>query len=83
MWRGNQSGHFFVGSRRNITGSRPGFINECKPGLRGQKYIPSTTAKIRKLRTMMDERGIDAHIQVDGGVSTETIKEVYDTGPIY
>lgn len=55
-------------------------LMSVNPGFGGQKYIPSTTAKIRKLRTMMDERGIDAHIQVDGGVSTETIKEVYEAG---
>jgi ribulose-phosphate 3-epimerase len=55
-------------------------LMSVNPGFGGQKYIRSTTAKIRKLRAMMEERGIEAHIQVDGGVSTSTIKEIYEAG---
>ncbi|MGI6545666.1 MAG: ribulose-phosphate 3-epimerase [Fastidiosipilaceae bacterium] len=55
-------------------------LMSVNPGFGGQKYIKATTDKIRRLRAMMDERGIDAHIQVDGGITTTTIKEVYEAG---
>lgn len=50
------------------------------PGFGGQAYIPSMTDKISRLRNMMNERHISAHIQVDGGIGTKTIKKVFDAG---
>jgi ribulose-phosphate 3-epimerase len=39
------------------------------PGFGGQKFIPSQVAKIKKLRELCNERGLDPWIEVDGGVS--------------
>lgn len=39
------------------------------PGFGGQKFIPSQVAKIKKLRELCNERGVDPWIEVDGGVS--------------
>ena len=39
------------------------------PGFGGQKFIPSQVQKIKKLREMCKERGVDPWIEVDGGVS--------------
>ncbi|MGI6078233.1 MAG: ribulose-phosphate 3-epimerase [Fastidiosipilaceae bacterium] len=55
-------------------------LMSVNPGFGGQKYIESTTDKIRRLRQMMIERGIEAHIQVDGGIGTGNIKDVYEAG---
>ena len=38
------------------------------PGWGGQALIPATLAKVRRVRAMLDERGLAAEIEVDGGV---------------
>ena len=51
------------------------------PGFGGQKYIQESTDKIRTLRRMLDEKGLDrVHIQVDGGINRATIDEVLAAG---
>ena len=47
----------------------------------GQKYIPESTERIRTLRRMLDEKGLEhVHIQVDGGINRATIDEVLAAG---
>lgn len=55
-------------------------IMSVNPGFGGQKFIPSSLQKVRKLRSMIDERGLDIDIQVDGGVTKDNIKDVVDAG---
>lgn len=55
-------------------------IMSVQPGLGGQKYIPSSTEKIRMLRSMLDAKGLKTDIQVDGGISAANVKEVLDAG---
>ena len=55
-------------------------VMSVQPGLGGQKYIPSSTEKIQMLRQMIEDRGLDVDIQVDGGVSAANVKEVLDAG---
>ena len=50
------------------------------PGWGGQKFIPSTLDKIRRLRTMLDERGLGAEIETDGGISVETAPMCVEAG---
>ncbi len=50
------------------------------PGFGGQTYIETMTDKISKLRKIMNDRNIFAHIQVDGGIGKANIKKVYDAG---
>ncbi len=48
-------------------------LMSVNPGFGGQSYIPSSTEKIRRLRTMLDEGGADgAQLEVDGGVNVDT-----------
>ncbi len=48
-------------------------VMSVNPGFGGQSYIPSSTEKIRLLRTMLDERGENgAELEVDGGVNVDT-----------
>ncbi len=56
-------------------------IMSVNPGFGGQRYIPTSTAKIAALRRTIDERGLwPIEIEVDGGVSTDTIAEVTAAG---
>lgn len=51
-----------------------------EPGFGGQSYIPSSTEKIRELRRMLTERGLDTDIEVDGGIKKENLQMVLDAG---
>ena len=43
------------------------------PGFGGQSFIPATLEKIRRLKAMIDSRGLEVGIEVDGGISSQTI----------
>lgn len=51
-----------------------------EPGFGGQAYIPSSTDKIRELRQMLNERGLDTDIEVDGGIKKDNLQMVLDAG---
>ena len=55
-------------------------VMTVNPGFGGQKFIPSMTDKIRRLRSLCDARGAMVHIQVDGGISAANAGEVYRAG---
>lgn len=55
-------------------------VMSVEPGFGGQKYIPSSTDKVRQLRQMIDEAGVKVTIEVDGGISSANAAEVYDAG---
>lgn len=50
------------------------------PGFGGQKFIPATLDKVRALRSVIQEKGLATLIEMDGGVSKHTIKEISDAG---
>jgi len=50
------------------------------PGFGGQKFIEGVVPKIRALWAEIDRRGLDVDIEVDGGVSPETVRTVVDAG---
>ena len=50
------------------------------PGFGGQKLISETLDKVRTLRTMLNERGLETDIQVDGGIYAFNVKEALDAG---
>lgn len=55
-------------------------IMSVNPGFGGQRFIPSALDKISLVKWILEENSSLAIIQVDGGVSTETILEVYQAG---
>jgi ribulose-phosphate 3-epimerase len=55
-------------------------IMSVNPGFGGQSFIPEALNKIRKLRSMLDERGLDTIINVDGGVKPSNVHEVAQAG---
>jgi ribulose-phosphate 3-epimerase len=50
------------------------------PGFGGQKFIESMLAKIATLRSMIDQRGREVALEVDGGISLETIASAARAG---
>jgi len=50
------------------------------PGFGGQSFIPSTLAKISKLKSLIDAHGSNVGIEVDGGVSPVTIGKIAQAG---
>lgn len=55
-------------------------VMSVNPGFGGQKYIPGSTAKIARLRAMLNAIGSPAELEVDGGINTATITEVVKAG---
>lgn len=55
-------------------------IMTVNPGFGGQKYIDSVTPKISEVRKILNERGLDIDIEVDGGISTANVRTVLDAG---
>jgi ribulose-phosphate 3-epimerase len=55
-------------------------IMSVNPGFGGQKFIPFTKQKMQRLRAMIQERKLSTHIQVDGGITPENIREMADHG---
>jgi ribulose-phosphate 3-epimerase len=55
-------------------------IMSVNPGFGGQEFIPSSVGKVRRARALLDEARSDAWLQVDGGISRETIAEVWEAG---
>lgn len=55
-------------------------LMSVNPGFGGQKFIPATLAKIRRLRAMIDERGLSTLIEIDGGVNAATIGDIAAAG---
>jgi ribulose-phosphate 3-epimerase len=50
------------------------------PGFGGQSFIPEMVEKIRQLRQMCDERGLDPWIEVDGGLKPANTWQVLEAG---
>ncbi|MFA7672668.1 MAG: ribulose-phosphate 3-epimerase [Clostridia bacterium] len=55
-------------------------IMSVNPGFGGQKYIPYCTEKIRDLRAMITEAGLNTDIEVDGGITPENCHEIKEAG---
>lgn len=55
-------------------------LMSVNPGFGGQKFIPHTLEKVKKLRRMIDESGSHALIEVDGGVNAENGRELRQAG---
>jgi ribulose-phosphate 3-epimerase len=56
-------------------------IMSVSPGFGGQSYIPASTAKISRLRRMLDERGLArVELEVDGGIKPDNAAEIVAAG---
>ena len=55
-------------------------VMTVNPGFGGQSYISSSTAKIARLRLLLDEMGSSAEVEVDGGINADTVVPVVKAG---
>ncbi len=55
-------------------------VMSVNPGYGGQSYIPQATAKIARLRGLLDRTGSRAVIEVDGGITVDTIGAAWRAG---
>ena len=55
-------------------------IMSVNPGFGGQKFIHHTIQKIKDLRKIIDQRGLQVHIEIDGGVTMENATEIIAAG---
>ena len=55
-------------------------VMTVEPGFGGQKFLDLCLPKIRQARELIDKHGLDLWLQVDGGVSLETIERCADAG---
>lgn len=55
-------------------------VMTVNPGFGGQKFIPGSLDKIARARRMLGEAGSKAFLQVDGGISRDTISRVWQAG---
>ncbi len=55
-------------------------LMSVNPGFGGQKFIPGTLDKLRKVRALIDASGRDIRLQVDGGVGVGNIGEIAAAG---
>jgi len=55
-------------------------LMSVNPGFGGQKFIPQVLPKIKMLKQMVIERGLNTYIQVDGGVNAQTASQVVSEG---
>lgn len=55
-------------------------VMTVNPGFGGQSFIPQMKEKIRRLSALIEDRGLDIEIQVDGGVKLDNAREIVDCG---
>jgi ribulose-phosphate 3-epimerase len=55
-------------------------VMSVNPGYGGQTYLPQATEKIRRVRSLLDRRGARATLEVDGGITSDTIGAAWSAG---
>jgi ribulose-phosphate 3-epimerase len=55
-------------------------VMSVNPGFGGQKFIPGTLHKMRRLAEIRSQHGLNYRIEVDGGIALETVAEVVRAG---
>ena len=55
-------------------------LMSVNPGFGGQEFIPESLDKVRRLRKMIDERGLRTRIEIDGGIDLTTVARVVTAG---
>jgi ribulose-phosphate 3-epimerase len=55
-------------------------VMTVNPGFGGQAFLPETMEKVRLGAKWREERGLDYHIEVDGGINTATAKISREAG---
>ena len=55
-------------------------VMTVEPGFGGQKLIPECIDKVREVRRMLDERGLQTDLEVDGGIHLGNVQTALEAG---
>ena len=55
-------------------------VMTVEPGFGGQKYMEMCTDKIRQTRSMIERKGLNVDVQVDGGITIDNVHVVLEAG---
>jgi ribulose-phosphate 3-epimerase len=55
-------------------------VMSVNPGFGGQKFLPNSLHKLRKLAEIREQRGLNYRLEVDGGVALDTVAEIVRAG---
>lgn len=55
-------------------------LMSVNPGFGGQKFVPTSLDKLRRLKQMIDDRGLPTRIEIDGGIDASNIAEICEAG---
>ncbi len=55
-------------------------LMSVNPGFGGQSFIPTSVDKLRRLKRMITERGLETRIEIDGGIDANNIAEIVESG---
>ena len=55
-------------------------LMSVNPGFGGQSFIPTSLDKLRRLKQMIDDRGLETKIEIDGGIDSGNIAEIVEAG---
>jgi ribulose-phosphate 3-epimerase len=55
-------------------------LMSVNPGFGGQKFVSGSIAKLRRLRQMINEKGLNTRIEIDGGIDENNAADVVDAG---
>jgi len=55
-------------------------LMSVNPGFGGQSFIETSIDKLRRLRTMIEGRGLETKIEIDGGIDLENISNIVESG---
>lgn len=55
-------------------------LMSVNPGFGGQKFVPTSMDKLRRLRRIITERGLSVRIEIDGGIDADNISEIVEAG---
>lgn len=55
-------------------------LMSVNPGFGGQRFIPTSLDKLRRLRQIIQEKGLKTRIEIDGGIDSKNISQVVQAG---
>lgn len=55
-------------------------VMSVNPGFGGQKFIPESLDKVKEIRKLLDAKGLDTDIEIDGGVNAGNLASVLEAG---
>ena len=55
-------------------------VMSVNPGFGGQKFIPESLDKVKEIRTLLDAKGLDTDIEIDGGVNAGNLASILEAG---